>query len=246
MRLPLRLKFFVFAALLAVAPLAMVGQNLTQLTRDELKSAANEDLTLVAAQLREDFDSNFRGRWLTPLMVIRNGIDSTELGVAQKISLLTLGLEELPDVVALQLSVQGAPQPILVLNDGFAAVLGQAGLDPAEQLTTGDQLLRAIDATGQWGRPMISRMPQTGQWMATLALPLEQQIAGRTVTMVAKIDLSSLGEMVRRHPFSQRGEITVIDQAGRTVLGDEVVLLNQRKIVASALPLIVAGARGRA
>ena len=64
----------------------MVAQNLTQLTRDELKSVANEDLTLVVAQLREDFDSNFQGRWLTPLMVIRNGIDSAELGVAQKMS----------------------------------------------------------------------------------------------------------------------------------------------------------------
>ena len=64
--------------------------------------------------------------------------------------------------------------------------------------------------------------------------------------MVAKIDLSSLGDMVRRNPFAQRGEITVVDQAGRTVLGDDVVLLNQRQIVASALPLIVAGARADA
>ena len=69
MRFPLRLKFFVFAALLAVAPLVLVGQNLTQLTRDELKSAANEDLTTVAGQLRASFDNTFQGRWLTPLMV---------------------------------------------------------------------------------------------------------------------------------------------------------------------------------
>ena len=85
MRFPLRLKFFLFASLLALAPLAMVGQNLTQLTRDELKSAANEDLTTVAAALRTRFDSTFQGRWLTPLMVIRNGVDSTDLGVAQKV-----------------------------------------------------------------------------------------------------------------------------------------------------------------
>ncbi|MEL6211598.1 MAG: hypothetical protein AAFR44_15730, partial [Pseudomonadota bacterium] len=84
MWIPLRLKFFAFAALLAVAPLAIVGQNLTQLTRDELVSAANEDLTTVAAQLRAQFDNRFQGRWLSPLMVIRNGIDSEELGVPQK------------------------------------------------------------------------------------------------------------------------------------------------------------------
>lgn len=101
MRFPLRSKFFLFAVLLAVAPLALVGQNMTRLTRDELKSAANEDLTTVAAELRGAFDDTFQGRWLTPLMVIRNGIDSADLGVPQKVSLLTLGLEELPQVVAL-------------------------------------------------------------------------------------------------------------------------------------------------
>ena len=60
MRFPLRLKFFVFASLLAVLPLAIVGQNLTTLTRDELKSAANEDLTAVASQLRTVFDNEFQ------------------------------------------------------------------------------------------------------------------------------------------------------------------------------------------
>lgn len=246
MRFPLRLKFFVFASLLAVAPLAMVGQNLTQLARDELKSAANEDLTSVATELRGAFDNTFQGRWLTPLMVIRNGIDSAELGVQQKVSLLTLGLQELPQVVALQLSVQGSALPILVTNEGFAATLAQAGLDPVKTLATPPELIKAIGATGQFGRPVVGRLEETGDWIATLALPLTTTIAGRQVTMAAKIELSVLGEMVRRHPFAQRGEITVVDQAGRRVLGDAPALLTDRQIVASALPLIVAGARADA
>jgi len=246
MRFPLRLKFFGFASLLAVAPLAMVGQNLTQLARDELKSAANEDLTSVATELRGAFDNTFQGRWLTPLMVIRNGIDSAELGVPQKVSLLTLGLEQLPQVVALQLSVQGSDLPILVTNEGFAAELAQAGLDPVKTLATPPELIKAIGETGQFGRPVIGRLAETGGWIATLALPLNTTIAGRQVTMAAKIDLSALGEMVRRHPFAQRGEITVVDQAGRRVLGGAPELLTDRQIVASALPLIVAGARADA
>ena len=246
MRFPLRLKFFAFATLLAVAPLVMVGQNLTRLTRDELKSAANEDLTTVAAELRGAFDSTFEGRWLTPLMVIRNGIDSAELGVPQKVSLLTLGLEELPQVVALQLSVQGSDLPILVTNEGYAAKLSEAGLDPVKTLSTPADLIAAIEGTGQFGRPVIGRQEATGDWIATLALPLETTIAGRQVTMAAKIDLSELGEMVRHHPFAQRGEITVIDQAGRTVLDGAPELLSARGIVASAMPLVVAGARADA
>ncbi|MBO9448737.1 HAMP domain-containing protein [Tropicibacter sp. R16_0] len=246
MRFPLRLKFFVFAVLLAIGPLALVGQNLTQLSRDELKSAANEDLTTVAAQLRTAFDNTFEGRWLTPLMVIRNGVDSNELGVPQKVSLLTLGLEELPQVVALQLSVEGSDLPILVTNEGFANKLAQAGLDPVGTLATSPDLIRAFAGTGQFGRPVVNRVPETGDWLATLALPLTTQIAGRQVTMAAKIELSILGEMVRRHPFAQRGEISIVDQAGRRVLGDNPELLIQRQIVASTMPLIVAGARADA
>lgn len=246
MRFPLRLKFFVFAALLAVAPLALVGLNLTRLTRDELKSAANEDLTTVAAELRAAFDTTFEGRWLTPLTVIRNGIDSAELGVQQKVSLLTLGLEQLPHVVALQLSVEGSDLPILVTGEAFAASLSAAGLDPVKTLSTPADLIKAIATTGQYGRPVISRIGETGDWIATLALPLNSRIAGRRVVMAAKIDLSSLGEMVRRHPFAQRGEISVVDQAGRRVLEAEPALLTDRQIVASVQPLIVAGARAEA
>ena len=246
MRFPLRLKFFLFAAALAVVPLAMVGLNLTRLTRDELKSAANEDLTNVATQLRGTFDTTFEGRWLSPLTVIRNGIDSTALGVPQKVSLLTLGLQELPEVVSLQLSVEGSDLPILVTNEGFAARLAAAGLDPVKTLAVPQDLIRAIAGTGQYGRPVVGRLDQTGDWLATLALPLETTIAGRQVTMAARIDLGVLGDMVRRHPFAQRGEITVIDQAGRTVLGGAPELLADRQIVASALPLIVASARADA
>ncbi|WP_146348076.1 adenylate/guanylate cyclase domain-containing protein [Phaeobacter marinintestinus] len=246
MRFPLRSKFFLFAVLLAIAPLALVGQNLTRLARDELKSAANEDLTTVAAELRAAFDNTFQGRWLTPLMVIRNGIDSAELGVPQKVSLLTLGLEELPQVVALQLSVQGSDLPILVTNEGFASKMVQAGLEPIKVLSTPPDLIKAIQETGQFGRPLVSRLEETGHWMATLALPLTTKIAGRQVTMAAKINLAPLGEMVERHPFAQRGEITVIDQSGRTVLEDDARQLIERDIVASTLPLIVAGARADA
>ena len=246
MRFPLRLKFVFFATLLAVVPLILVGQILTQLTRDELKSAANEDLTTVAAELRTTFDNTFQGRWLTPLMVIRSAIDSKDLGVPQKVSLLTLGLQELPQVVSLQLSIQGSDLPILVTNQEYADKLAALGLDPISVLTTAPDLIKAIAGTGQFGRPIVAQLQQSGDWLATLALPLKSQIAGRQVTMAAKIELSPLAEMVRRHPFAQRGEISVVDHAGRTVLSDQVTLLTDRKIVASTLPLIVAGARADA
>lgn len=246
MRFPLRLKFFFFATLLAVVPLAIVGQNLTTLTRDELKSAANEDLMNVAVQLQTEFDNRLEGRWLSTLEVIRNGIDSNELGVPQKVSLLTLGLQQLPHVVAIQLAIANSNLPILVTDEAFSGKLQAAGLDPVATLTTSSEFVETISQTGQYGRPQVSQIPETGDWIATLALPLENEIAGRRVTLAAKIELSSLGELVRNHPFTERGEITVIDGAGRTVLSDEAVDVTNRSIVVSAMPLIVSGARADA
>lgn len=246
LRFPLRAKFFLFAVLLSVGPLILVAQNISRLTRDELKSAANEDLTSVAAELRTSFDNTFQGRWLTPLMVIRNGVDSPDLDVAQKVSLLTLGLQELPQVAALQLSVAGSDLPILVANAKYSDRLQAAGLDPVEVLSTPADLITSISETGQFGRPVIRYMPEIETWMATLALPLNTRIAGREVTMAAKIDLDLLAQMVASHPFAQRGEIAIVDHAGRLVLTDRPRVVSDRRIVASAIPLIVAGARADA
>ncbi len=246
MRFPLPLKFFLFAALVAVVPLALVGQNLVQIARDELKSAVNEDLTGVAGQLRSEFDNMYQGRWLTPLMVIRSGVDNPELDVAQKVSLLTEGMEQLADVVALQLSVEGSDIPMLVSDQGFAQRLAAEGLDPVQALSSSGDLLASIEGTGQFGRPLISVIPETGDWMATLALPMESRLAGRKLTLAARINLSTLRRSVERHPFNQRGEITIVDHAGRTALVDSPKVINQRAIVASAMPLIVAGARADA
>lgn len=243
MFISLRLKFFAFATLLAVSPLVLVGQKLTQLTRDELKSAANEDLTLIARELSAEFDNTYRGRWLSPLLVIRNGIDSDALDVREKVSLLELGLKELPQVVALQLSLEKADIPILALNQDYAQRLKALGHDPAELLTTPPDLIRAISGTGQFGKPLVSRQEETSDWIATVALPLETKIANQTVTLVAKIELSLLAETVFSHPFGQRGEITVVDHAGRTVLGAQSRLMTDRDIVRTAMPLISAGVR---
>lgn len=145
---PLRLNFFI--TLLAVAPLSIAGQNLT---RDELKSAANEDLKTVSMQLQNQFDTMFQSRWLSPLMVIYNGIDSNELDVPQKVSPLTLGVLELPDVVSLQLAIEGSNLPIIATDQAFSQRLEFSGLDPVAEMTFSGDLIQSIAGTSQYCRP---------------------------------------------------------------------------------------------
>ena len=246
MRFPLRAKFFLFAALLATAPLALVGQNLVRIARDELKSAANEDLSRVAGDLADAFDTTVQGRWLTPLRVIRNGVDSPELGVEQKISLLTLGVAQIPNITALQLSIEGSDLPILVTDQAFSQHLSTAGLDPVETLTTPPAEIDAIRRDGRYGEFVPGRLAETGDWLATIALPLETELAGRNVLLTARVNLAPLGGLVRDNPFAQRGEIEVVDAEGGTVLEFTPRVLADRAIVASAAPLIAGSARPEA
>jgi adenylate cyclase len=246
MRFPLRAKFFLFAALLATAPLAMVGQNLVRIARDELKSAANEALSQVAGDLAGDFDTTVQGRWMTPLRVIRNGVDSPDLGVEQKVSLLTLGLTQIPNLTALQLSLEGADLPILVTDEVFSRHLASAGLDPVEALSIPRAAIDAIRADGRYGELLPERIEATGDWLATVALPLRAELAGRSVILTARINLAPLGGLVRDAPFAQRGEIEVVDTDGRTVLEYTPRLLADRAIVANAASLIAGGARPEA
>ena len=246
MRFPIRAKFFLFATLVAIAPLALVGQNLVRIARDELKSAANEDLTGVAAGLAASFDTTASGRWLTPLLVIRNGVDSAALGVEQKVSLLTLGLAQIPDIVALQLTLEGSDLPILVTGPEFSEHLSAAGLDPVEALRTPVDDIAAIVRDGRYGQMLPSRLEATGDWLATVALPLRAKLAGRPVTLSAVVDLAPLADLVRESPFTRRGEVSVVDAEGRTVLEQAPRDLGDRAIVANAVPLIAASARPEA
>jgi adenylate cyclase len=168
------------------------------------------------------------------------------LGVEQKISLLTLGLAQIPEVVALQLTVEGSDLPILVTDQTFSAHLLEAGLDPVETLRVPVETIARVRRDARFGALLPYRIEETADWLATVALPLRTQLAGRTVTLSAQIDLAPLRALLRDNPFTRRGEIAVVDAEGRTVLEPESRLLADREIVANAVPLIVSNVRALA
>ena len=248
MRFPLRAKFFVFATLIATAPLALVGQNLVRIARDELKSAANEDLTGVAGDLAGDFDTTVEGRWLTPLRVIRNGVDSRDLGVEQKISLLTLGLSQIPDVVALQLSVEGSDLPILVTDQDFSRHLADGRARPDRDAAhPGRRPSTPIRRDGRYGEllpapargdrrlardggaaaPHRARRPQRD---ASPPRSTSRRSAGWCATTPSPAAARSRSSTPRAAPCSSSSRGSLADRA----------------IVANAAPLIVTSARPEA
>lgn len=240
LRFPLRAKFFVFAALISVAPLIAVGQSLMRIAQDELKSAANEALAEAASQLAGQIDATVDGVWLRPLALVGRAVDDSLLDVRQKVGVLNLAAREIPGVVALQLTVDGSPLPVMAIAEAHAIPIAAAGLDPARALRTPPETLARIVSGG---RPVAEWRPDLGRWLATVAFPLETTLSGRALIFSARIDLAALARMADAHPLGRRGELTVIDAFGAAVLRPAPPGLEGRAIMAEAAAIAGGSAR---
>lgn len=237
-RLKLRHKLIAFAVLLAILPLLVAGQRLTEIARNEIKSAANEELAVTARQLRNKIDNIYYHVWLAPLTLIRNAVDDPQLGIEQKIALMTQGLADLPGIVALQITVEGAAVPVVVTQQRFFNHLRTAGLNALAVLRVADERVAAYRTGHSKQAADITHIPSTDDWLATIALPMQAPSGVGTMTMLARINMQRLREIVRNHPFNQTGEITLVNADGEAVLGPTPAGLSQRGIVARALSLL--------
>lgn len=244
LRLTLRRKLLLFAALIAVVPLLVAGNTLIRIVQDELKSIANDQLLGVANEYTREINNFFDTAWLAPLTLIRNAVDDDGLGVEEKIALLTHGIADVPDMLALQITVAGAEVPLVVINDGFSEHLRAAGLDPLEVLRLSPERIAELQ-----GAPTIYDqdpifLKETGDWIATLVLPLVSGIGGAEATLSARVDMNRLGEMIRGDTLNRTGgSVRVVDRTGHELFGTDRKDLSDYTLVAEATGLLASKAR---
>ncbi len=241
MRLNLRTKLLLFAIAIAIVPLLVAGRTMIRIAQDELKSSANEQLVNTAQQLGAEIDDLYERTWLAPLVLIRNAVDDERLGVQEKISLLTLGIADIPDIVALQLTVEGAALPLVVSKDDFSAHLKAAGLDPLEVLRVPASLIGALRESDSGTVSEVRHIPQTDDWLATVVLPLKTDFGGGRASLSARIDLERLRQFVQSHPFNRTGILTIVDADGHKVFDPQRTDLSSYEIVAEATRMLAAG-----
>jgi adenylate cyclase len=243
MRLRLRQKLLLFAVAIAILPLIVAGRTMIRIAQDELKSSANEQLVVTSQQLVDEINDLYERTWLAPLLLIRNALDDPRLGIEQKISLLTMGITDIPDIVALQITVEGAALPMVVVKDHFAARLKEASLDPLEVLRVPAAVVEVFRESGDAYVSEVRYIPQSGDWLATVVLPMELMLGDGRTSLSARIDLDALKGMIQTHPFTRTGFITIIDAAGHQVFDPARTDLTDRDIVAEAVALLTSGAR---
>ena len=209
-RLNLRNKLLLFAVVIAIIPLLIAGQSLIRIARDEMKSSANDQLVTTARQVTDEIDDIFEHAWMAPLLLVRNAVDEQGLGIQEKISLLTHGIADLKDIVALQITIEGGKLPLVVTQDTFAGDLLAKGLAPVTVLRTPPESVAAFLKSGDWRSVTVSYIPEADKWLATVMLPLQSPIANPRAGFSARIDLGRIRGVVAGHPFLRAGTLALI------------------------------------
>jgi adenylate cyclase len=242
--LSLRRKLLLFSALIAALPLLFAGQSLIRIARDEMKSVANERLVTTVREVTGQIDDIYERAWLAPLMLIRSAIDSDKISVGEKVAILTHGIARLPDIVALQITLDGGRLPLVISQNRFSTRLTEAGVDPLSVLRAPSEVMLAAADTDDETDARVTAVvyePKTETWLATVALPLESRFSGARAVLSAKIDLGRIRGFIMSQPFRQVGMITTVDAEGRKLFDTElnefgqVKQLGRRDIVGEAL-----------
>jgi len=208
----LRNKLIVFAVALALIPLGIAGRQLTRIVRDELKSAANEEILRAAEQVRDDLDAVCRDGWLAPLRLIADSMTAGRLDSGSIRNLLETAVAEVPDIVACGVRVEDVDRPLTVTRDDFSRRVAAASLAVETVLRPDDALL--TDAFSM-GSP--HHLAEVDAWLLPIVLPLPGLIPERRAWLVAHVRLDRLAERVSGHPFNDSGRVRLLDEHGNEV-----------------------------
>jgi adenylate cyclase len=236
-RFKLRSKMMLFAAVIAVLPLVVAGQSLIRVARDELKSAANEQLAVTARKLADGFNDFFESSVLTPLDLIRNAIGGEKLGFDQKIVILRQGIADLPDVVALQVDVEGLSRPIIVAQEAYFKKLQPLFPAPLDVLKVDAATLQTLNASGRAATSVV-HIAEIDDWLATASLPIEGGIGGRKATLHARIDLARLYDMITVDPFAETGTINVVSKDGSIIFSTQTGTFDHASVMSKAQEML--------
>ncbi|MBL4597567.1 MAG: HAMP domain-containing protein [Rhizobiaceae bacterium] len=242
MRMGLLTKMLLFAVVIATLPLIVSGQSLIRIARDELKSTANEQLITTAQQITDEFNDFYEFSLFSALNLIRNSIDGDKLRFDEKLTMLRQGISDLPDVVSLQVFVQGAPVPIVVTQKSFLERLSEKFDDPLALLRVEPE----VDLAGEENErraSAISYIEEIDSWLAAARLPLKTGISGRAATLYAQIDLSKLRDVVQKHPFAQTGKIHIIDEDMNVLFSTGNGDIKNKAMVKDAIAMLESGSR---
>ena len=243
--LSLRNKLLFYSVALATIPLGIAGRKMIRITQDELKSSANNEISTTVDRLTSDIDDFYEFTWRAPLLLVASGIENEQLGPEEKLSLVKAAIQNIGDIVACQISLEGVEKPILILKDDFAERLSEKGLDPSLIL---EKNITFVEE--QFARPSqdvfvgdLSFVEASSDWLITIAIPLKTLFADRRAIFLARVSMTRLQNYIENHAFARTGSITLVQKDGRKIFDPERTDLKQWEIVREALAMMSSPSR---
>ncbi|OQY59548.1 MAG: hypothetical protein B6245_06230 [Desulfobacteraceae bacterium 4572_88] len=228
----LRTKLLIFFIILALIPVVIVGTRMIQITRDELKSSANDTLSAVASQVAQEIENSLQ---LIPLQLVQESVESKNLGAREIVSLLTVVLRSISDISAIQLSVEGAKNPMIVIQDIFSKRLSNASLDPEQTLKLSHGQIAALLGQEEMFTGDLTYLSEMETWLLTVIIRVNEQAFERPATLSARINLSTLRRKIERIQVINGMTVTLLDRKGRQIFDPDRTDISQRELVQTAI-----------
>ncbi|NNL43334.1 MAG: HAMP domain-containing protein, partial [Desulfobacterales bacterium] len=239
----LRTKLLIFSIILALIPLGIAGRSMIKITRDELKSSANDKLIVTVKKVTQEIEDFYKYSWLAPLRLIKKAVESEDLGVNAKLSLLTEGIKNIPDIVALQISVQGVSIPLLVTQDEFSNKLKKLSIDSKEFLKLTSEHLATLKKDGEIYAGDLTYLAEADAWIVTLILGLDQRTFGRSATLSARVNLDRLKKRIENHQSAEKIPIKLVDIKGQHIFAFGMPDLSKNPLVKTVMELLASNIR---
>ncbi len=235
MKFSLRNKLLLFSLIIAIIPLFIAGKYMIKITSDELKSNVNDELISVVDQLSNDIDNRYVNMWRAPLLLLKNALENEQLSIQERISLLQAAPQTVPDIVALQLSVnqEGIP-PISITQGDFAKRLQDSGLDPTKTMEISYEKLTELTDGDNVTVGDLTYIDQIDSWFITIVMPLQIRLGGFGTTLSARIGLKELRSQFENHPLTKTGQILLLKSDGHQIFQKDQSDLSNLEIVAIA------------
>jgi signal transduction histidine kinase len=230
----LRTKLLLFAVVIALIPIAVAGRTLIRITEGELKTFANQEVVLTSEQLAGEIDNLIGDSWVPALVVLRDSVEDPSLSDQEKLKVLSSS-RNIPDLVALQLSLEGIAEPMLSANGAYEDRFQKAGYIPRQVLTVPAEELARLRRVEGVTVAEPTWLEKSDDWLLTIVLPLETPFQGRRATLSAMLDLGRLRERFHTHRFSHTGVIRLVDARGRQIFDPKRADLSAQEPVKTAI-----------
>lgn len=239
----LRKKLLFYSVILAIIPLGIASYYMIQITQDELKSVANDELSVTASGLANEIDDLFQDTWLAPLLLIKNGLENEDLGINEKVSLLKSALG-VSDIISVQFNLDNQNLPPFVISKEEVTQNLNLGAEESKSiLRIPDSVIIPAYGSGKITNSEIKKLKDTNLWVVDIIIPLNKKIRGFDAVLSSRINLERLKNRIANHPFNSTGEINLVYQNGTRVFDIGSTSLLDRALVSNAVDLLNQGNR---